>query len=498
MFEIRDALVRMRAGDSDRQLALAGVVGRRKAAQIREWASAGGWLDSAVELPAQSVLVAAFERSPSGAAAAGSSVAVFHDQVAGWVQDGLRATTIHGVLKRQYGFAGEYSSVRRYVHRLRGVMPTASAPMEFEPGQAAQVDFGYGPKFLDAAGRVHKSWYFKMTLAWSRHAFAMIVSDQKVETWLHCHRLAFEWFGGVPAQIVIDNPKCAITKACYHEPTVQRAYRELAEGYGFQISPCPVADPQKKGRVEAGIKYLRFSFEPAREFRDRADANTQLHAWLLDEAGTRIHGTTRRQPLELFETERLVLGALPEQAPDICAWAQHKVHGNCHVQFQKVQYSAPHRLVNQAVWVRAGTQTIRIYHGDELVAAHPRYFEPGARSTIADHLPENAVAWRMRDPQWCLVQAERIGPSVHQIVRDMLADSVVDYLRAAQGLISLTSRFDRERVENASRRAIAHQSPHLRTVKSILTSGADLLDEPALEQIELPALYATGQATFLR
>ena len=88
-----------------------------------------------------------------------------------------------------------------------------------------------------------------MTLAWSRHAYAEVVTDQKVATWLGCHRRAFEWFNGVPGRLTIDNPKCAITRACYHDPQVQRAYAECAEGYGFKIEPCPVRDPKKKSLV---------------------------------------------------------------------------------------------------------------------------------------------------------------------------------------------------------------------------------------------------------
>ena len=76
-----------------------------------------------------------------------------------------------------------------------------------------------------------------MTLAWSRHQYAELVRDQSVETWLGCHRRSFEHFNGVPGRVIIDNPKCAITKACYHDPQVQRAYAESAEGYGFLISP---------------------------------------------------------------------------------------------------------------------------------------------------------------------------------------------------------------------------------------------------------------------
>ncbi len=77
-------------------------------------------------------------------------------------------------------------------------------------------------------------------------------------------------------RVVIDNPKCAITRACYHDPEVQRAYADCAEAYGFLIAPCPVRDPQKKGRVESNVKYIKNAFVPLREFRGMSDANQQL------------------------------------------------------------------------------------------------------------------------------------------------------------------------------------------------------------------------------
>jgi transposase len=73
--------------------------------------------------------------------------------------------------------------------------------------------------------------------------YAEIVPDQKLGTWQGCHRRALEWFGGVPLKMIIDNTKCAITRACYYDPEVQRSYGDLAEGYGFLIASCPPRDP---------------------------------------------------------------------------------------------------------------------------------------------------------------------------------------------------------------------------------------------------------------
>ena len=152
----------------------------------------------------------------------------------------------------------------------------------------------------------------------------------------------------MPKKITIDNAKCAITKACYHDPVVQRSYGDCAEGYGFIISACPPYDPQKKGRVESGVKYVKNAFVPLRSFRNLVDANQQLRAWLLETAGNRIHGSTHEKPLTLFETERHLLKPLPDKPPELAVWEKVTVHGNCHVQFLKCYYSAPFRLVRQA------------------------------------------------------------------------------------------------------------------------------------------------------
>ena len=80
---------------------------------------------------------------------------------------------------------------------------------------------------------------FVLVLAWSRHSYAEVVFDQRVETWLLCHRHGFEFFGGVPQRVVLDNLKAAIIKASLHDPVVQRSYRECAQHYGFRIAALP-------------------------------------------------------------------------------------------------------------------------------------------------------------------------------------------------------------------------------------------------------------------
>ena len=152
--------------------------------------------------------------------------------------------------------------MRRFLAGVEAAHPQVTTVLEFDPGEAAQVDFGKGPEVLDTrTGELLSTWIFIMTLVWSRHGYAEVVIDQKVATWLGCHRRAFEWFNGVPGRLTIDNPKCAITRACYHDPEVQRAYAECAEGLRIQDRALPGARPEKKGpggvRGEVRQAFLR-------------------------------------------------------------------------------------------------------------------------------------------------------------------------------------------------------------------------------------------------
>jgi hypothetical protein len=248
-----------------------------------------------------------------------------------------------------------------------------------------------------------------------------------------------------------------------------------------------VQDPKKKGRVESGVKYVKSSFVPLREFHSLAHGNEQLLEWVMGEAGNRIHGSTRERPLKLFtETEQPMLQSLPAIAPECPAWAKAKLHGNCHVQFEYCYYSAPFALIGQELWLEIAPGAVRIYRDHELVAVHPRLFKPGARSTVDEHLPPDAVAFLMRDPQFCLKQAALVGPACRAVVESLFSDRVLDHLRAAQGLLRLGESFGGKRLEAACTRALNFGTPTYRSVKQILSNGFDLQPELA----ELPALEA--------
>ena len=499
MYHYRHVLVRMRQGESDRKIAAARLIGRRAAGQLRKQAEELGWLDAAHALPADEELARVLQQPKTQRAHEQSSLNPYRELIAQWWSEGINGTTIYAALQRNHHYDGSYSSVSRYLRALAAKTPRVTTVLEFAPAEAAQVDFGKGPEIIDVhTGEIFKTWVFVMVLAWSRHQYAELVRDQSVETWLGCHRRAFEHFTGVPSKIIIDNPKCAITKACYYDPQVQRSYADYAEGYGFLISPCPVADPQKKGRVESGVKYAKNNFMPLREFRDLADANQQLMDWVMSDAGNRIHGTTRTPPLKRFvETEQALLKVLPSDPPQCARWATAKLHGDCHIKVDNCRYSAPWRLVAETLDVRISETTVRIYHQHELKAIHPRLTLPGQRHTVEEHLPPEHVAFKMRDPQWCLKQAEATGPYCLTFIQRLFDHRVLDRLRAAQGVIGLAKRYGTARLEVACQRALHFDNIAYRTVRVILEKSLDLQANPERCFDELSNTY-TGAGRFAR
>lgn len=478
LYEYRHILVRMRRGDSDRDIARRRLMGRAKLAAVRQAALSRGWLDPANPMPEDVEIASVFDSIRQVPASSISTVEPYREQVREWFAAGVQGTTIHAALQRNHGYTGSYDAVKRMLRRLaaeRGVKATTI--LEFAPSDAAQVDFGAGPVLTHESGIPLKTWIFVMTLCWSRHQYAEVVLDQTVETWLACHRRAFEWFGGCPSRVTIDNAKCAIIQHCLHSPEVQRSYAGLAEAYGFRIDPCPPHDPAKKGIVESGVKYVKKSFVPLREFRDLADANRQLREWILQTAGVRDHGTTHEQPLARFAIERPLLTPLPDVPPVLAVWTEVKVHTDGHVVYKKVLYSVPFKLVGKELWLKATDTVVQVFYRHELVATHPRLRKHGDRHTVRDHQPPEAQAWLEHDPQWCLARAKDIGPACHAVILALFNDTVLVNLRGAQGIVRLREKVGDARLNAACERALAFSSPQYRTIKTILDKGLD--SEPA-------------------
>ena len=184
MYHYRQILVRMRQGDSDREIARSKTMGRKKVAHVRAVATERGWLAPSSPLPDDAVLSAQFDRREAPPASCVSTLEPWRGQVAQWHAQGIQGTTIHAALARNHGYTGSYSSAHRFASQLLAEpAPDVPLRLDFKPGEAAQVDFGAGPAITHAlTGEAFKTWFFVMTLCWSRHQYVEMVRDQSSAT----------------------------------------------------------------------------------------------------------------------------------------------------------------------------------------------------------------------------------------------------------------------------------------------------------------------------
>jgi transposase len=483
----------MRSGESTRRISKNLGIHRTTVKRYRQWAEVQDLLVG--ELPAMEDLQQlAAETLAVPPPQNLSSVEPYRKIVVKLRRENVEVAAIHERLKER-GYGGGYASVWRFVRKLEPQTPEAMVRVETKPGEETQVDFGYAGRMIDQqTEKLRKTWAFVMTLSWSRHQYVEFVFDQKVGTWLQCHRHAFEFFGGAPQRVVIDNLKAGIIRATRDDPQVQQAYGECAEHYGFLISPNRPRTPQHKGKVEqGGVHYVKRNFLGGREPTSLTQANQDVRRWCETTAGQRIHGTTKEQPLLRFrEVEQAKLQPLPASPYDLAIWKQVKLHRDCHVVFENAYYSAPFRLIGQRLRVRGGAREVRIYTGDyELVATHPRAEKAGERHTNPAHLPAEKLAGLQMDREVCLTTATEIGPNVSQVVQDYLDDKVLERLPTVRRLLKLREKYGDVRLEAACQRAIHFDDADYRTIKRILVQGLEATDAP-------PAAIIAPAYTFVR
>ena len=179
---------------------------------------------------------------------------------------------------------------------------------------------------------------------------------------------------------------------------------------------------------------------------------------------------------------------------ELAQWKKVKVHADCHAQFDRCRYSVPYEQVGQTLWLRASETSVRIYRDDKLLAQHSRSYTPGTRKTIDGHLPPNGQAYLMRSPTWCRTQAAEIGEYCQQVVETLFEDKVLDHLRAVQAIVRLAKTYGNARLNAACKRAIAYQSCHYKTIKSILQTGSEYDQLPQEEAFDtLANAYTHGR-----
>ena len=246
MIEKRDILIRLRNKYSIRKISDDLNIHRRIVRKMRTAAIKKDWLNPNIDMPSD------YEIAQIGIEQIGRlphQLDAHIETIKQWRDEGMSAMVIQRLLREIHHCCCGIGALRRYIRKICPKLPDPVMVRSTVAGDVMEVDFGFlGYLWDESLAKPRKAWVFSARLRHSRKAYREIVWKQDVTTFLMCHIHSFEHFGGVAGRIVLDNLKAGVIKSCIDNDMLNRSYKELAEYYGFMISPCLPRTPAQGWR----------------------------------------------------------------------------------------------------------------------------------------------------------------------------------------------------------------------------------------------------------
>jgi len=294
---------------------------------------------------------------------------------------------------RAEGYDGGKTVLNDYLARIRPRKANAYLTLSFAPGECAQVDWGqYGSVPVGSTSR--RLSFFVMVLCYSRMMYVEFTLSQSMEHFLACHQNAFEFFGAVPASVMVDNLKSAVLRRVIGQaPVFNPRYRDFAAHHALNINACGVGRGNEKGRVENAVGYVKKNFLAGLQIPDFRVLNPAVREWLDTVANVRTHGSTRVKPAERFEAERCAMRPLPERPYEVAVTRIVRANNRFRVVVDTNRYSVPAEYAGARLTLKAYPDRLCLYHNHTLLAQHPRSYDRHQDFEHPDH-PRALLAQR--------------------------------------------------------------------------------------------------------
>ena len=284
------------------------------------------------------------------------------------------------------GYTGSVISVRRYLRTVRPAHGRVYQEVHYEPAQAMQIDWGECGS-LQIGATTRKISVFVAVLCYSRLMYIEFALSQRKAEFYRGLVNALNFFGGSPRAIIFDNLKAAVLNgsgrsACFHPE-----FLALCGHFCMQPIACERRDPESKGIVERGVRYVKQNALAGRteELTHFEDYLALAPRWLDQVANTRIHQTTRERPMDRFGHERSLLRKLPAVPFNTDEVVPAVVTPHARIEFDGNRYSTPPGLARRPVTIRASRDQLRVLHEGQVVAQHVRCYERGQLIVLSDH-----------------------------------------------------------------------------------------------------------------
>jgi len=515
MWEVLEVLRRSQRGESERAIARGTGMARKTVGRYVRAAGELGWIRGGDASPDEGLagqVLALLKPGPEEGygATAQQALALQEERIKMWLAPehpygrGLRLTKVLDLLLRE-GVEVSYSSLYRFAEkrRLWGKDAGTVRMADTAPGEVAEVDFGKMGKVPGGReGEERVVYALVVTLVYSRHQYVHLTHTQTAADFIGGLEEAWAFFGGVAARVVLDNLKAAVSRPGRYDPVFQRSFGEYARYRGFVMDAALPRAPKGKAHVERQVPFVRDSFFRGETFLSLEHAQREAVRWCLGKAGTRVHGTTQKRPLAVFEeVEKAALQPLDGERFDPPAWAQVAVHQDGHVRFGRALYSVPDACRGKRATVRGDRKLVRIFAGGQLVKTHPVQ-PPGGRSTDPGDYPPHKAPYAMRDREGLILKAGEIGESAGLLAGRLLdGDFPWAKLRQVQKLMRLSGKYGAVRLDAACKRALAFDLINVQRVEKILLQAIEEAAGPdgpgaAGQLVQLPSRFLRDTGSF--
>jgi len=298
----------------------------------------------------------------------------------------LNAKIIWQMLIRE-GFSVGESTVRKYIQEMRIDKPDIFVPLEFEPGEAMEFDWGDAYAYID--GIKTRVSVFCAVLPYSYGIFAAVFPDKTSSSFFTGHVMAFEYFGGVPLRCIYDNLKSVVLEGSGKDAIKQEKFKKLEAHYAFEGILCNAASGWEKGSVENLVSIIRqIAFTPM----PKVTSFTELQEYVTHKCmeyclNHRIKGRPR-SIRDMLDEERKHLLPLPAYPLDPAEEIKTLVYHDLTVRLNGVKYSVPPTYVGLSVTLKISPFHVDIYHEGNLVYRHKKALHQSDHQYIPEHYLE--------------------------------------------------------------------------------------------------------------
>jgi transposase len=361
-------------------------------------------------------------------------------------------------------------------------------------GDKVYVD--YAGKTLEVvdkeSGEVTEVQFFIAVLGASQYTYAEATPSQGKEDFITSVENALQYYGGVPAAIVPDNLKSAVTKSNRYEPTLNETFLDFAQHYNTTVLPARVYKPRDKSLVEGAVKILYtriYTILRKNTYYSLKELNAAIWEALEAHNQTNFTGRSHSRSDVFNEMERQELANLPLRRYEIKHQAHATVMQNGHIclGIDKHYYSVPYQYIRKKIKLLYTSQQVEVFYKYNRIAVHQRNKTRYNYTTIPEHMASTHKYMTDWSPQRFINWAESVGEPVKRLIIRILEkrQHPEQAYKSCMGILALEKKVGKQRLINACKRAHEYHIYNYKIVLSILEKNLDK-DESEQEKNEKP------------